>query len=88
LYDISFFCIGEEFTKLHTKDSKNTMYPRIGLLEVAIDPENSFVPSTVLVAHGSIKHMSITNDRKLLVKLDYTHVEPIIVSKAKASEFF
>jgi len=87
--DISFFCIGEEFTELHTKDSrKYNLSKTLDYLELAVDPGKFFRANRqFLVAHSSIKHIEHYDDRKLLVKLDLPHVEPIIVSKAKASEF-
>lgn len=87
--DIAFFQVGENGTKLHTKDnSKYTLKDTLDHLESVLDPTLFFRANRqFLIAYSAIKHIEYYDDRKLLVKVNLPNAVPIVVSKAKASLF-
>ncbi len=87
--DICFFCIRNNSTQLHTKDNKTFTVPQtLEYLEAMLDPQLFYRANRQsLVAFSAIKEVEHYFERKLLVKLHQPGLEPIIISKGKASDF-
>lgn len=87
--DVSCFSIHDNTVQLHTRDNKTYSLPyTLDHLESIINPQLFYRANRQwLVAYCAIKEVEHYFDRKLLIKLYQTGLEPLIVSKAKASEF-
>jgi len=87
--NISFFSIQNELLQLHTKDNKMYLLNyKLDYLEMIVDPKLFYRANRqTLLAYSAIKEVEHYEDRKLLVQLVTKTSEPIIVSKARASDF-
>ena len=87
--EISCFSIHDNLVLLHTKDSKIFPVPHtLDYMETVVNPALFYrVNRQWFVAYSSIREIEHYFDRKLLVKLNCPGLEPLIVSKAKASQF-
>jgi two-component system, LytTR family, response regulator LytT len=87
--DIAYFYIENELTFIHTFDNRRFMLNQtLDELEKILDPQRFFRANRqFLVNAKAVEEVSPYFARKLLLKLKTQTKEPIIVSKAKASEF-
>ncbi|HKZ37552.1 MAG TPA: LytTR family DNA-binding domain-containing protein [Chryseolinea sp.] len=87
--DIAFFAIEEDCTILRTaRGKKYRISETLEHIESSVDPKNFFRANRqYLVAHGAITKIEHFHARKLLLELSLPYMEPVIVSKAKATEF-
>ena len=87
--NISFFSIQNELLQLHTRDNKIYLLNyKMDYLETIVDPKLFYRANRqTLLAYSAIKEVEHYDDRKLLVHLVTKTNEPIIVSKARASDF-
>ena len=87
--NISFFSIQNELLQLHTRDNKIYLLNyKLDYLETIVDPKLFYRANRqTLLAYSAIKEVEHYDDRKLLVHLVTKTNEPIIVSKARASDF-
>lgn len=87
--NICFFRIQNEQLQLHTKDNKiYFLNYKLDYLETIIDPKLFYRANRqMLVSYSAIKEVEHYYDRKLLVHLITPTSEPVIISKAKASDF-
>lgn len=87
--DIAFFGLLHETTKLFTYDNKEYQVQfALDHLETLVDPRLFYRANRQnLVAYTAIKEVEHFFDRKLLVKLSLPDTEPVMVSKAKATDF-
>ena len=87
--EISCFSVHDNSVLLHTKDSKIfAVVHTLDYLETVVNPALFYrVNRQWLVAYSAIREIEHYFDRKLLVKLHSPGLEPVIVSKAKASQF-
>lgn len=87
--DVAFFSIEEDSTILHTvQGRKYRISETLEHLESSVDPKLFFRANRqYLVAHRALAKIEHFHARKLLLELSLPEVEPIIVSKAKATEF-
>lgn len=81
----------KEQDKLHLYTGNGKLYhlnETLDQLETQIDPHLFYRANRqYLVAFHSIKEVEHHEDRKLLIKLNSGYTEPIIVSKARSSDF-
>ncbi|WP_315816994.1 LytTR family DNA-binding domain-containing protein [Paraflavitalea speifideaquila] len=88
--DIMFFRIMEEGVTLYTRD--NQLYrltDPLDHIESVVDPGLFYRANRqYLVAFKGIKEVEVYYDRKLLVRLTLPGVDPVIISKAKATDFW
>ncbi len=87
--NVSFFSIQNELLQLHTKDNKLYLLNyKLDYLETIVDPKMFYRANRqTLLAYSAIKEVEHYDDRKLLIHLVTQPREPIIVSKARASDF-
>ena len=87
--DVAYFYIEHEITFLHTFDGKRYVVNHtLDDLEKALDPRQFYRANRqFLVNFKAVSEVEHYFARKLLLKLNATTKEPIVVSKAKASEF-
>jgi DNA-binding LytR/AlgR family response regulator len=87
--DIAYFSIEHEVTFLHTFDQRRFMLNQtLDELEKVLDPKQFFRANRQFLVHAkAVEEVENYFARKLLLKLKTATKEPVIVSKAKASEF-
>ena len=87
--EISLFTIQEEGVQLYTSDGRNYhLNQTLDKIEMNTDPYLFYRANRQhLIAFSSIREIEHASDRKLLVKHSVKNKEPIIISKAKASNF-
>lgn len=87
--DIAFFNISDEMVQLHTQDNKQyRLNYTLDYIESVIDPVLFYrVNRQHLVAFSNIREIEHYFDRKLIVTLFHPRAEPLLVSKARASDF-
>jgi DNA-binding LytR/AlgR family response regulator len=87
--NISFFSIQNELLQLHTRGNKIYLLNyKLDYLETIVDPKLFYRANRqTILAYSAIKEVEHYDDRKLLVHLFIKTNEPIIVSKARASDF-
>ncbi|AXY75537.1 DNA-binding response regulator [Paraflavitalea soli] len=87
--DILFFRVAGEVVELFTKDNQQyRMAEALDHLESLVDPALFYRANRqYLVAFKAIREVEIYFERKLLVKLVQPTADPIIISKAKATDF-
>ena len=87
--EIAFFQVEKNGTELYTKqNTKYIIHDTLDHLESNLDPKLFFRANRqFLVAYPAIKHIEHEDDRKLLVKLNIPFAYPIVISKAKATQF-
>lgn len=87
--DIMFFGILEDGTELRLKNNQRyNLNLTLDYIESIVAPSAFFRANRqYLVAYQAIKEVEHHFDRKLLIQLTLPNVQPLIVSKAKASEF-
>jgi DNA-binding LytR/AlgR family response regulator len=86
---IACFSINSQSVLLHTLDNKQYPIPyTLDYLEAVIDPQLFYRANRQhLLAYHAVKEVEPYFDRKLLVKLTLPGTDPVIISKAKASDF-
>ena len=86
--DIIFFKITEEAIELCTKGNDRYQLPySLDHIESIVDPKLFYRANRqYLIAYHAIKEVENYLERKLLIKVDQVHTEPIIVSKAKSTD--
>lgn len=86
--DILFFRVADEAVELMTNSSqKYRLNYSLDYIESIIDPNLFYRANRQnLVSRNAIKEVESYFDRKLLIQLSQLNTEPIIVSKAKASD--
>jgi DNA-binding LytR/AlgR family response regulator len=87
--DVAFFAIEKDSTILRTvQGRKYRISETLEHMESSIDPKFFFrVNRQYLVAHRAVTKIEHFHARKLLLELSLPDFEPVIVSKAKATEF-
>ena len=87
--NICFFGIQNELLQLYTKDNKLYLLNyKLDYLETIVDPKLFYRANRqTLLAYSAIKEVEHYYDRKLLIHLVIPITEPVVVSKAKASDF-
>ena len=87
--DILLFTIREDGVQLYTSDNKNYhLNQALDKIETNTDPHLFYRANRQhLLAFSSIVEIQLTSDRKLLINHSVKGIEPILVSKAKASDF-
>jgi DNA-binding LytR/AlgR family response regulator len=87
--EIAFFGLRDESAQLFTLDNKQYVIPyTLDHLETILNPQLFFRANRQnLVAYKAIKEVEHFFDRKLLVKLNMPGIDPLLISKAKASDF-
>lgn len=87
--DIAYFYIEHEVTFIHTLDNRRFMLNQtLDELEKVLDPRQFFRANRQFLLHAkAIEEVEQYFARKLLIKLKAQTKEPIVVSKAKATEF-
>lgn len=87
--DIAYFNIDHEITFLHTYDGKRYVVNHsMDELEKSLDPRQFYRTNRqFLVNYKAVQEVEHYFARKLLLKLNASTREPIVISKAKASGF-
>ena len=87
--DIAYFYIEHEITFLHTYDGKRYVVNHtLDELEKSLDPRQFYRANRqFLVNFRAVSEVEHYFARKLLLKLNANTKEPVVVSKAKATEF-
>lgn len=87
--DILFFRIAGEAVELYTKENQQyRLADSLDYLESIIDPALFYRANRQwLISFKGIREVDMYFERKLLVKLVQPTAEPIIISKAKATDF-
>lgn len=87
--DIAYFYIEHEVTFLHTFDNRRFMLSHtLDELEKMLDPRQFYRANRQFLVHAkAITEVEQYFARKLLLRLNAQTKEPIVVSKARASEF-
>lgn len=87
--DIALFGLQDETTQLFTFDNKQYQIQyTLDHLQTLVDPKRFYRTNRQnLVNYKAIKEIEYFVDRKLLAKLVLPAIEPLIISKAKASDF-
>jgi DNA-binding LytR/AlgR family response regulator len=87
--DIIFFRIMNDTVELNTKNNEQyRLSYSLDYIESIVDPKIFYRANRqYLLARNAIKEIENYFDRKLMIRLVQTKAEPVIVSKAKASDF-
>jgi DNA-binding LytR/AlgR family response regulator len=87
--EISCFSIDKSLARLHTNDNRIFLVSyTLDYLESIINPRLFYRANRQwLVSYNAIREIEHYFDRKLLIKLHLSGLEPLIVSKAKSSDF-
>jgi DNA-binding LytR/AlgR family response regulator len=87
--DIRLFRLVNEATQIVTADNKIFSFNQsLDILEKQINPKVFYRANRQnIIAYGAIKEVEHDSERKLRLNLMLPGVDPIIISKAKASEF-
>lgn len=86
---VALFAIEDKLVFLHTFEGKKyQIHETLDQLEAFLHPDQFFRANRqFIISFRSIKHIEHSDSRKLLVETAVTAVEPIVISKAKSSEF-
>ncbi len=89
IHDVLFFRIAGEAVELHTRLNQQFRLPdSLDRIESLVDPSLFYRANRqFLVAFSAIREVELYFERKLLVHLVQATPEPIIISKAKATDF-
>ena len=89
IQDVAYFYIEHEITFLHTYEGKRYVVNHtLDELEKSLDPRQFYRANRqFLVNFRAVSEVEHYFARKLLLKLNANTKEPVVVSKAKASEF-
>lgn len=87
--DIAYFYIENEITFLHTYEGKRYVVNHtLDELEKSLDPQQFYRANRqFLVNFRAVSQVEHYFARKLILKLNASTKEPVVISKAKASEF-
>jgi DNA-binding LytR/AlgR family response regulator len=87
--EILFFRITDDVVELYTIDKRQyRLTDSLDYVESVVDPRSFYRANRqYLLAFSSIKEVEVYIERKLLVRLIQPGIEPVIISKAKASDF-
>ena len=86
--DIIFFKVTDDAVELCTKSNDRYRLPySLDHVESMVDPKLFYRANRqYLIAYHAIKEVENYFDRKLLIKIAHTNVEPIVVSKGKSAD--
>lgn len=89
IHDVLFFRVAGEAVELHTKSNHQYRLPdSLDRIESLVDPSLFYRANRqFLVGFSGIREVELYFERKLLVHLVVPSPEPIIISKAKATDF-
>jgi len=89
ILEIMLFTIREDGVQLYTSDNKNYhLNQTLDKIEMNTDPHLFYRANRQqLLAFSAILEIQLASDRKLLVNHSVKEIEPILISKAKASDF-
>lgn len=87
--DILFFRVADDVVELCNNDKQTyRISESLDHIESVVDPKFFYRANRqYLLAFKAVKEVEVYIERKLLVRLNQPGIEPIVISKAKASEF-